>query len=400
MKNNLLQLKLIPPVVAILLGFFVIFPDIVLKYSHQSFEDFPRMERPLDHSFDDFGPDAKGLQNKPNQEKSSLEPNKPGFPGDLFSSEIPPQSANWWRILHEFIFFVVFAYVLMLIDLELLRMKRFSKIGSISRSLYILLINLILGIIGALINTLFLRDGFNWNLDGIITFKSLFIALTTYLIVYLRKLLIRQQRMMVENERLKTQNIEVQYESLTTQLNPHFFFNSLNSLSSLIRNSEKDKSLKYVQKLSEMFRYLLSANKYPIVTLKDEMEMLEAYRYMMEIRFEDKLLFDIDIDEKYLKLLLPILTIQPLIENVIKHNEISEDRPMTVALHVNEENQLVVSNVIHPKLLKEESTGLGIRNLQERYKLLFDENIIILDDKRTFTLKLPLFEEKNIPKNA
>ncbi|MBP1617231.1 MAG: putative regulator of cell autolysis [Bacteroidetes bacterium] len=391
MNTNLLQLKLIPPVVALLLSFLVIFPDIVWTYSHSSEDQTPQKEHPIPEEFE---------HREPNQDFHRPEgvpqmPQKEGQDSNFGERKEPhgPQINSVERMAKEFFLFFIITYIFIQMDLFLFDKKRFLKIPSGQLCLHVLVINLLLSTLIAIIYTSFFRQGRTWPIDGLLFFKFFFMAIISYLIVYLLKSVIRQQKISLENERLKTQNIEVQYESLTTQLNPHFFFNSMNSLSYLIRGNQREKSLKYLQKLSEMFRYVLSASKRTVVTLRDEMEMLEAYRYMMEIRFEDKFIFEVDVDEKYYSYFLPVLTVQPLIENVIKHNEISEERPLKVYIKIDKGQKLTVSNTIQPKLLKEESTGIGLRNLNERYKLLFGAQISISNENNTFAVSIPLFSE-------
>jgi sensor histidine kinase YesM len=393
MNTNLLQLKLIPPVVALLLSFLVIFPDIVWTYSHSFEGQTPQKERPMPQEFDH--PESNRDFHRPEIDPKMHQ--KEGRNSDFGERREPrgPQINSVERMAREFFVFFFITYIFIQMDLLLFDKKRFLKIPSGQFNLHVLVINLLLSVTIAVIYTFFFRGGRTWPIDGLLLLKFFFMAIVSYLIVYLLKSVIRQQKISVENERLKTQNIQVQYESLTTQLNPHFFFNSMNSLSYLIRGCEREKSLKYLQKLSEMFRYVLSASKRTVVTLKDEMEMLEAYRYMMEIRFEDKLTFEVNVDEKYFSYFLPMLTVQPLIENVIKHNEISEERPLKVYIKIDKGQKLTVSNTIQPKLLKEESTGIGLRNLNERYKLLFGAQISISNENSTFAVSIPLFSEIN-----
>lgn len=386
MKNNLLQLKLIPPVVAFLLSLFLIFPDIIWRYAHSSSEQFPKVERHEARGFREFKPPFEHEEGRPPMQM----PQKP----NQFPEPFPRmgQIENAGRMLQEFISFFIIAYILMLMDVSLFKKELLFRSRSSRMYVHVLGINVLICTFAAFIHLLFIRGGGIWPPDGMMIFKCYFIGLTAYLVVYLLMLVVRQQTILVENEQLKTQNLEVQYTSLATQLNPHFFFNSMNSLSFLIRGKEQEKSLKYLQKLSEMFRYLLSSDKRNVATLKEELDMLQAYCYMMEIRYEDKLLFDVQVDEQYYNCRLPVLTLQPLIENAIKHNEISEDNPLAICISMTEGGgYLEVSNPIQPKFLKEESTGIGLANLNERYKLLFGTEILVSSDGKAFCVRVPVF---------
>lgn len=230
-------------------------------------------------------------------------------------------------------------------------------------------------------------------MDGLILFKCLFAWIVTCLLGYILQLFFYQQKMKLENERLKTENLRAQYDMLTAQINPHFFFNSLNSLSALVRERKQDASLKYINELSDIFRYVLNSGKCGLVTVRDELQFLKAYQFMLEIRFENKLFFRIDIPDFYLDYRLPGLSLQPLIENIIKHNVISEQSPLTVHLFITEDHSLAVSNPIQEKYgTSDESSGIGLLNLNNRYQLLLSKGICIEKNEHSFCVKLPLIE--------
>lgn len=198
-----------------------------------------------------------------------------------------------------------------------------------------------------------------------------------------------KQEMVLENEHLKNENLKAQYTMLVNQINPHFLFNSLNSLSMLVREDKTESALTYIDQLSYTFRYIIRNEKHTLIRLGNEIEFLDAYKYLLEIRYADKLFFDIDIDGSKLDLLLPALSIQPLLENAVKHNSITRANPLHITI-TTENDFLVVSNPIRPKMEPEIGTGIGLQNLSSRYLLLTGKNIEITDDKDTFTVKLPL----------
>lgn len=164
---------------------------------------------------------------------------------------------------------------------------------------------------------------------------------------YIFHLIVKQQRIVVENEALRTESLRHQYESLKSQLNPHMLFNSLNTLQSLIRESPP-KALDYTQELSQVLRYTLRDNDRQSVTLAEEMQFARAYIYLMKMRYEENLVFRIAIDERMNGLLLPPMSVQLLIENAIKHNEISNRNPLTITIRT-EQEALLVCNPIQPK---------------------------------------------------
>ncbi len=203
------------------------------------------------------------------------------------------------------------------------------------------------------------------------------------------QLISAKQKIALENEHLKNENLKARYTMLVNQINPHFLFNSLNSLSMLVREVQTQNALTYIEQLSYTFRYIMRNEKYELQTLGNEMEFLNAYKYLLEIRYADKLFFDIEIDKNRLDMRLPALSLQPLIENAVKHNSITRSAPLTISI-TTENGSLVISNPIRPKIEAEHSTGIGLKNLTSRYKLLTGKNIEITDDGVRFTVRLPL----------
>lgn len=203
------------------------------------------------------------------------------------------------------------------------------------------------------------------------------------------QLITLRQEIVLENEHLKNENLMARYTMLVNQINPHFLFNSLNSLSMLVREDKKESALTYIERLSYTFRYIIRNEQHRLLPLSSEMEFLDAYKYLLEIRYADKLFFDINIDNDKLGMSLPALSVQPLIENAVKHNSITRSNPLRISIST-ENDFLVISNPIRPKMEPENGTGIGLKNLSSRYKLLTGKNIEIVDDGQKFTVRLPL----------
>lgn len=202
--------------------------------------------------------------------------------------------------------------------------------------------------------------------------------------------LIDQRRnIMLDYEILKNENLQSTYNTLINQINPHFFFNSLNSLSMLVREKHNQQAIIYIDRLSDTFRYIIRNGQTGTTTLEEELKFVDAYKYLLEIRYEGKLFFDISIEEKYYHWTIPSLTLQPLIENVVKHNVITKSSPMNVSLFT-KGNDLIVSNPIHPKIHDGDTTGIGIENLSRRYALLTGKDITVTNDGKQFSVTLPL----------
>jgi len=199
-----------------------------------------------------------------------------------------------------------------------------------------------------------------------------------------------QRRKEYEIEQLKVENLESRYAALTNQINPHFFFNSLNGLSSLVRKKKEENTIAYIDKLSDVFRYILQSEKKGLVTLEEELEFMQAFQYMMEVRFANKLHFCINVEENQKDLKIPVLTLLPLIDNVVVHNTIDSEHKMLVTIELNEQTELVVSNPVFPKLSQPDTNGTGLKNLENRFSLLMDRQIRIENDGITFCVYLPL----------
>lgn len=221
--------------------------------------------------------------------------------------------------------------------------------------------------------------------DFIIAF---IVSCSCYIFILVRK----SQQVQVENEQLKLESLLNQYEALKNQLNPHMLFNSLNTLRSLIRETP-DKAEDYVQELSRVLRYTLQGNESQTVSLHKEMEFVYSYLFLLKMRYEDNLSFILEIDASMEYLELPPMAVQLLIENAVKHNEISSRLPLTIRIQA-QENELTVSNPHHPKITASRGTGIGLDNLAKRYNLLFKREIIIQEKEGIFAVSIPLINRK------
>ena len=202
----------------------------------------------------------------------------------------------------------------------------------------------------------------------------------------LRYQIIRQEDV-AEKELLKQQSLKNELEALKNQINPHFLFNSLNSLNSLIRDNKP--ATTFVNKLSFMYRYILQSGSEDLVTLNEELKFLESYIYLIKTRYRDRFSIEIDIDNSMLTETLPALALQLLVENAVKHNEISETNPLLVKVY-SKNDCVIVENVIKPRTTFVDSTGNGLVNLDKRYQMLKKKNIIISNNDQKFKVKLPV----------
>lgn len=217
---------------------------------------------------------------------------------------------------------------------------------------------------------------------------SSLVTSSCYIIYLIRK----QQQVVIENQQLHAENILNQYEVLKNQLNPHMLFNSLNTLRSLVRENQ-DRAQEYIQELSRVLRYTLQGNESQSVRLREEMDFVTAYIFLLKMRYEDNLIFDIQINRGLEEYYLPPMSIQMLIENAVKHNEISNRHPLVIHVATDAACGLYVSNPLQPKLTATAGTGIGLANLAKRYQLLFRQEILITEDK-DFTVRIPLIRER------
>jgi len=228
------------------------------------------------------------------------------------------------------------------------------------------------------------------HFGSLILFQFLIISLLSTLLGHIITLYTEQRKRELEIEELKIKNLQSRYDALTNQINPHFFFNSLNGLASLIRKQNNEKTLTYVNKLSDVFRYILQSDRKGLVTLGEELAFVHAFQYMMEVRFANKLEYHINIDEKLLSYQLPVLSILPLLDNIVVHNMIDSDHKMAIDIYLNDQDELVVSNPVYPKLSLSPTNGTGLKNLESRFLLLMDKQIRIKNDQTMFNVYLPL----------
>lgn len=190
---------------------------------------------------------------------------------------------------------------------------------------------------------------------------------------------------------LEKDHLEAQYNALKAQVNPHFLFNSLNSLMTLLDGN--DKAEQYLQNLSEYLRYVLMSSQRETVTLREELDNVEKYIILQKLRFGDNLMVDLSINRSSLSLLLPPLVLQMLVENCIQHNIITTDKPLKINVS-DDEKRITVTNNLQKKP-DSSSTGNGLRNIEGRYRFAQEGNIQIATDETNFSVSVPLLKSKN-----
>jgi sensor histidine kinase YesM len=224
-------------------------------------------------------------------------------------------------------------------------------------------------------------------------FRDLFMAALVLTCVLIIKVFYEKQAILLENEKLILENLQSQYQSLKNQVSPHFLFNSLTALTELI-SEEPVVAKQYVSHLSQVLRYTLQSNENQTACLRDEVDSVKSYMFLVEMRYSTNLKIDFKTGDAYNNYRLPPLTIQTLIENAVKHNEISKRNPLIINVFTNSSGNLIVSNAIREKLSPEPGTGIGLTNLSKQYKLLCGQDILISRSDREFFVEVPLLKPK------
>jgi len=189
-------------------------------------------------------------------------------------------------------------------------------------------------------------------------------------------------------QKLKEEKLIFQYETLKNQVNPHFLFNSLNTLSSLVT---KDVALseEFIQKLSSVYRYVLENQEKNLVNLKAELQFVKDFFYLQKIRDGEKIELKIDLDEENDAMILPV-SLQMLVENAIKHNVATRKEPLLITLHFEGIDKLVVRNDLRQKMMLNHSSKIGLQNLNKRCQLILNREIEIRETPDEFVVKVPL----------
>jgi len=223
----------------------------------------------------------------------------------------------------------------------------------------------------------------------ILWLEILVTLLITYLITGIHEMVYFYKQWILnfsKSVRLEKDSIETKYEALKAQINPHFLFNSLNSLTNIV--DDNPRAITYIQNLSEFLRYMLGSSNRDLVYLRDELKVLNHYLELQKFRFVDNLLVFQDIPEKYNLYTLPPLALQILVENCIKHNILSSEKPLKISVSVNNECVIVKNNL----QLKTDvdSTGQGLRNIRERYRYFTSKEVVIQESKDEYAVSIPL----------
>lgn len=197
------------------------------------------------------------------------------------------------------------------------------------------------------------------------------------------------KRTFAEKEKLIQSEWQAKYDLLKAQINPHFLFNSLNSLSSLI-SENPEQAERFTDEMSRVYRYLLRSNDQELVPLAEELEFIRSYCHLLKTRHGDGFRLQIQVDAALQEFRLPSLTLQLLLENAVKHNTVLKEKPLIVSIRTCDQNSLVVENNIQKKSITVHSNGIGLANINAKFRLLNGESISINTSDDRFVVRVPL----------
>lgn len=297
-------------------------------------------------------------------------------------------------VLLRMLFF--FAYACLVLSFNILWKNKWNATFK-RRKVFNISINFGIFILGVITTTTvmvnFLSGSFeNRHVLAIITTDFLVVHPILLLLARFVNLSFQQQQTIREKEQAKQSALQHQLEALRSQINPHFLFNALNSLTVLIRN-KSNRALPFVDQLSWLLRATLLRSENDFIPIQNELEYLESYIFLQKERFGEKFKVDVQIPESWKKEFIPSFSLQLLAENAIKHNIVSTHQPLLMEIYPNG-TDLIIRNQIHKRRDATEGTGLGLLNLSVRFKLLKKRDIRIYQDENYFTVKLPILKNE------
>ena len=221
-------------------------------------------------------------------------------------------------------------------------------------------------------------------------FYGVVLLITFFVSLFLhgRTFLFSWKDALVRVEQAKQAQLSASYESLKNQVNPHFLFNSLNVLSSLVYK-DPDMAAKFIKQMSRVYRYVLDIKGKELVSLSEELKALEAYLFMIKMRFGEGIQLDVNFQPRSEEMIAP-LTLQMLVENAVKHNVANKNHPLYIRIERKGMDYLTVTNTLNKKDSREESLGVGLPNLQNRYRLLTDKAFWVKEEEDFFVAGVPL----------
>lgn len=300
----------------------------------------------------------------------------------ILSEEIPTDSANFVQnMLIRFLLILAMWHLILVI-------RQWREKESHRRNLAITL-----SLTGIFVTISYYYFGFShhqpstWALFARLTF----IGLTIFMIQQIIWTQEKVTTLLLEKEQLQSENLKIQLKELRNQMDPHFFFNSLNTLRSMVRQNHVN-SEQFIIGLSDFYRQLLQHNENTTLPLREEISVAKSYLFLMKNRNEKALHIDLEeIEEKYNLYKIPTLALQSVIENCFKHNSMSSKMPLKIKIRTTDDAYIQVTNNFQPKFSPQKTSGLGLDLLKKRYQLLENKDgVIINSTDDSFSVKLKL----------
>ena len=277
--------------------------------------------------------------------------------------------------------------------------KRFSWINFINQRIFFQIITNLFYTILVLIALISVINYFKFGFFELFNpkLREVFIPaiVTTFIIIIIditNQFFKSWKSSLIEVEKYKTESANAQLQNLKNQLNPHFLFNNLSVLTSLVYKNQ-DKAADFINELAKVYRYVLDTKNSELVPLQEELDFINHYIFLQKIRFEDSISFEIKIEESKKSAYLLPMCLQMLVENTIQHNETSQANPLKVLIYTDNDS-LVIENPILSRSDISESTKTGIKNIKQRYSFFTDKKVIVSNNGKIFKVILPLIQKK------
>jgi LytS/YehU family sensor histidine kinase len=277
--------------------------------------------------------------------------------------------------------------------------NKFSSGNKRHEQIWTTSISVIVGVVLAVVIELLVFSAINEETGPLFYFviRGLLITAIIQVLFYSISAVYQNRQMEVENLRLREENVQAQLDVFRQQVNPHFLFNALNTLRSFVQLNHPETG-NFVVQLSEVYRYLLQNSQENRVTLEQELSMLKAYSYLLQARFQDNFNLHLNVPNALYPSIMPPLTLQLLVENAVKHNVVSSENPLHIWIEPNLGQQAIeVRNNRQPKRSTSTSTGIGLPNIDQRYKLLCGRGINIEQSDLFFSVSLPIIPSGTEP---
>jgi len=310
---------------------------------------------------------------------------------------------NLSEFLLEYSIYQLYAFVL-----GYSNMYFFELMERITWSKQQIMLRIVLGVLGSTLITMialfFLRAFTTMIFKGVdfITFVSqetvdgyifgLWVTLTIVVAFHLAYFYNRYQKSKIKEQKVIAGTVSARFDALKNQLDPHFLFNSLNVLTSLIEENPEN-AQKFTTSLSKIYRYVLEQKNKVLVSVDEELNFAKTYMTLLKMRFEDSIVFDIPEHVSNPESKVVPLSLQLLLENAVKHNVVTSHRPLRIKIYENQ-GSLVIENNLQPKKIIKKSSGVGLENIKQRYLLLTNKTVSIIEDRNKFSVSIPMLTKQ------